>query len=212
MRKSPSTAHQVARPLAIEYLPIDSIRERETNSRVHRPEQVRAIANSICSFGFSVPVLVDDDNVLIAGHGRLAAAGLLDIRSVPAVRVSGLTEAQQRAFVIADNKLTDLSFFDKNKLRSEFSFLLGEDTGLAIQSTGFDIVEIDKILNADEAGGGGGGSACRRPRPSRSRAPAICGRWGPIMCCAAARSREKTWCGSWAARRSPSPLRIRPTT
>lgn len=138
-------------PLAIEYLPVHTIHERAENARVHKPTQVRKIADSIRSFGFVVPALVDDDNVLLAGHGRLAAAKLLGLRSVPVVRVSGLSEAQRRALTLADNKLTDLSWFDVKKLKTEFSFLSHEVPEFQLESTGFDIVEIDKLMGADQA-------------------------------------------------------------
>lgn len=148
IRTSPSTP---AKPLAVEYLPTAIIKDRAENARVHKPTQIRKIADSIRSFGFVVPALVDDENVLLAGHGRLAAAKLLGLRSVPVVRVSGLTEPQRRALTLADNKLTDLSWFDAKKLKAEFSFLSHEVPEFRLESTGFDIVEIDKLLNADEA-------------------------------------------------------------
>src|SRR5687768_4212980 len=82
------------------------------NARRHEPSQVAQIAASIEEFGFTVPVLADEGNVLVAGHGRVMAALELGLETVPVIRLKGLTEAQKRAYVIADNRLTELGGWD----------------------------------------------------------------------------------------------------
>src|ERR1700682_3750066 len=87
-----------------------------TASRVHSDKQVRQIAQSIESFGFNVPLLIDDEQKVIAGHGRLLAARRLGWDTVPAIRLSHLTESQRMAFLIADNRLTENSSWDERML------------------------------------------------------------------------------------------------
>ena len=137
---------------AVEYLPIGLIRERPTNSRLHKRFQIRKIADSVTAFGFVVPIAIDEGNMVLAGHGRLAAAKLLGLETVPTLRITGLTEAQKRAFTIADNKLTDLSAFEPEKLAAEFQFLIEANQVIALEATGFDMVEVDRLLNFDTAG------------------------------------------------------------
>jgi hypothetical protein len=110
------------------------------NSRTHSERQVEQIANSIREFGFLVPVLIDEKNGIIAGHGRVLAAKRLDMESVPCIQVSHLTETQKRAYIIADNKLTELGGWDQEILMQELNFLDAE--GFKIEMTGFDMSAI----------------------------------------------------------------------
>src|ERR1700735_3574658 len=89
----------------IENLPIGQLHSRPRNARTHSKKQIRQIAESIKRFGFTNPVLIGDDDEIIAGHGRVEAAKLLGLQTVPAVRLSHLDAAQRRAYIIADNKL-----------------------------------------------------------------------------------------------------------
>ncbi|HHU8759003.1 TPA: ParB/Srx family N-terminal domain-containing protein [Escherichia coli] len=91
--------------LKIEYLPVGKLLRYAKNSRTHSDEQVEQLVNSIREFGFTNPVLIDEKNELIAGHGRLAAAEILEMDKVPAIRLSNLSEKQKKAYRIADNKL-----------------------------------------------------------------------------------------------------------
>ncbi len=118
---------ELLKPLAIEYLPIQQLKQNPANARIHRQEQVRQIARSIKDLGFNVPVLVDQTNQLIAGHGRVEAARFLKMTEVPAVRLEHLTKAQQTAFAIADNKLTENAQWNKELLAENFKFLLESD-------------------------------------------------------------------------------------
>src|ERR1700722_19989907 len=95
------------RILAVEYLPIASLEPKAQNPRLHSDKQLHQIANSIKSFGFNVPVLVDTQLRVIAGHGRVLACKILGISEVPTIRLEHLSENQIRAFTIADNRLTE---------------------------------------------------------------------------------------------------------
>ena len=108
--------------MQIEMLPIEAIREYERNPRLNE-EAVQPVADSISAFGFRVPVIVDTDNVLVAGHTRLKAARQLDMTEVPAVRADDLTPEQIRAFRVADNKLHELSSWDVERLAAELGDL-----------------------------------------------------------------------------------------
>src|SRR6266436_5000824 len=90
--------------------PTHSLRPYAGNARTHSPKQIRQIARSIERFGFNNPVLVDDDDQIIAGHGRVEAAKLLNMKTVPTVRLSHLSQAEKKAYILADNRLVDLGF------------------------------------------------------------------------------------------------------
>ena len=89
----------------IEYLATSQLSPYPRNSRTHSKKQIRQIADSIRQFGFTNPLLIDSHNVILAGHGRLAAAKTLGLEQVPCVRLEGMTAEQKRAYVLADNKL-----------------------------------------------------------------------------------------------------------
>ena len=122
--------------LEIEYLPLEALARYERNARTHSAEQVTQLVASIQEFGFTNPVLVDGDNVLIAGHGRLAAAGELGMDQVPAIRLTGLTADQIRALRIADNQLALNASWDTELLAEELSDLERLDFDLDL--LGFD--------------------------------------------------------------------------
>lgn len=116
------------------------------NARIHSPQQVREIARSIKRFGFNNPVLVDRRNQLIAGHGRVEAAKLLGYKAVPTLRLDHMTEEEKRAYVIADNKLAEKAAWATEILAIEFQGLI--DLGFDVELTGFDVPEIEMILDA----------------------------------------------------------------
>ncbi|WP_353072427.1 ParB/Srx family N-terminal domain-containing protein [Tunturiibacter gelidiferens] len=99
--------------LEVTYLRTTSPKPDPRNPRVHSDKQVRQIAQSIESFGFNVPLLIDDQQMVIAGHGRLLPARRLGRETVPAIRLSHLTKSQRTAFLIADNRLTENSSWDE---------------------------------------------------------------------------------------------------
>ena len=117
------------------------------NSRTHSDEQIAKIAASIKEFGFLNPVIVDGDNGIIAGHGRVLAAQKLGIAEVPAVEANHLTDAQRRAYVIADNRLALDAGWDDEMLRIEFGDL--DADGFDLSATGFEADEIIKIVGDD---------------------------------------------------------------
>ena len=123
--------------LKIEYLNVDEIRPYENNPRKHDMEQIKKIADSITEFNFTNTVLIDENNVLLAGHGRLLATKKLKIENVPCVRITYLTESQKRAYRIADNNLTLLGDWDIDLLGLELKELSEQDLDFDIEVTGF---------------------------------------------------------------------------
>ena len=109
--------------LNIEYVKRDQLIPYINNSRTHDNNQVKQIAGSIKEFGFTNPILVDEDSGIIAGHGRLLAADLLGIDEVPTITLVGLTEAQRKAYVIADNQLALNAGWDLDSLKVEIDRL-----------------------------------------------------------------------------------------
>ena len=132
--------------LSITYLPIGALVANHRNSRTHSKQQIRQIAASIEMFGFTNPVLINIDNTVIAGHGRVLAAKLLGMTDVPTIRLEGLTDDQIRAYVIADNRLAERAGSDQSILAIELQHLLTIDNDFDITVTGFEIPEIDLIL------------------------------------------------------------------
>jgi hypothetical protein len=117
------------------------------NSRTHSEEQITQIAASIKEFGFLNPVIIDGENGIIAGHGRVMAAKKLGMIEVPAVEASHLTDAQRRAYIIADNKLALNAGWNDEMLRVEFAEL--EDMGFDLDLTGFSLDEIEALQDFD---------------------------------------------------------------
>jgi DNA modification methylase len=131
--------------LRVESIPIDRVLPYAANARTHPDEQVAQIAASIAEFGFNVPVLLDDAGVLIAGHGRVLAAKRLGLDAVPAIRLGHLTEAQARAYRIADNQIALNSGWDETLLAEELRALHADDMDLSL--LGFDQETLDRPLD-----------------------------------------------------------------
>ncbi len=139
----------------LEYLPVGSLRPWPKNARTHSRKQIRQMADSIRRFGFTNPVLVDRDNMILAGHGRVAAAGLLEMNDVPCIRIETMTAAEKRAYVIADNKLALNAGWDEEILSEELGALRATDLDFDVSLTGFSIAEIDNLIDGlapEEAG------------------------------------------------------------
>ena len=145
--KAPSSAPSLA-GLApkIELRRVADLRPDPRNARKHDPKQVARIAESIQRFGFNNPILVDGVGTVIAGHGRLAAAESLGLDAVPTLCLDHLSQAERRAYRIADNRLAELSSWDKGLLAIELGELQGLD--FDVELTGFDLGEIGLILDA----------------------------------------------------------------
>lgn len=136
-------------PDRIETWPIARLQPYAKNAKVHGADQVAKIAASMAEFGWTVPCLVGDDGELIAGHGRVLAATQLGLTDAPVIVLGHLTEAQRRAYRLADNKLTELGNWDEALLSAELQELLAEDYDVSL--IGFDDSELDALL----AGEGG---------------------------------------------------------
>lgn len=134
--------------LKIEYLPVGKLLRYAKNSRTHSDEQVEQLVNSIREFGFTNPVLIDEKNELIAGHGRLAAAEILEMDKVPAIRLSNLSEKQKKAYRIADNKLALNAGWDMQLLAEEVKELMDND--FDIDLLGFNDAELDEMLSDEQ--------------------------------------------------------------
>jgi ParB-like chromosome segregation protein Spo0J len=138
----------ISRDLAVEMRPVGVLKRNPRNARTHSPRQVKAIASSIKAFGFTNPVLVDDEGVILAGHGRFEAAKVLGLVEVPTLRIGDLNGAQKRAYVLADTRLAERAGWDRELLAvelGELSIML-PDLGLSVDLTGFEVGEIDRVL------------------------------------------------------------------
>ena len=134
--------------LSIEYKSVDDLIPYVNNSRTHSDEQVTQVAASIKEFGFTNPILIDENNGIIAGHGRLMAAKKLKLEQVPTITLEGLTDAQRKAYVIADNKLALNAGWDFDLLKIEIESLQEDDFKLDL--LGFDVDELNGILGFDD--------------------------------------------------------------
>lgn len=132
--------------LEIEYLPTGALRPYPRNARTHSKKQIKQIADSIRQFGFTNPLLIDKDQMILAGHGRLAAAELISMELVPCVRLDHMSSAQKKAYVLADNKLALNAGWDDELLALELKELLTIDEGFDFGITGFTIAEVDGLI------------------------------------------------------------------
>ena len=132
---------------AVELRPIGSLKKAKNNVRHHGHKQIIKLADQMRANGWTNPALIDEEGNVLAGHGRLLAAERLGLDKVPVIVISGLTIAQKRAVMIADNRLHDESSFDKRMLKLELEALALE--GIELETTGLDTLEIDKIMSLD---------------------------------------------------------------
>ncbi|APE44435.1 DNA methylase N-4 [Sulfitobacter alexandrii] len=130
----------------IEQIAIRDLTPWSRNARTHSKKQVRQIADSIRTFGFTNPVLIDETRTILAGHGRVEAAKLLGRAAVPCLRLDHMSEAEKRAYVLADNKLALNAGWDEDLLAAELGALMSSDLDFDIGITGFSIPEIDGVL------------------------------------------------------------------
>jgi ParB-like chromosome segregation protein Spo0J len=134
--------------LQVKMRSVEQLKPNLRNARRHSKKQIRQLADSITAFGFLVPVLIDDTGVVIAGHGRFAAAKLLGLQKVPVIEVAGLSEAKRRALALADNKIAANGGWDRKALANELSelgqILVLEELDITV--TGFTPIEIDNLI------------------------------------------------------------------
>ncbi|WP_036232633.1 site-specific DNA-methyltransferase [Marinobacterium litorale] len=136
---------------SVEHWPLQRLIPYARNARTHDDGQVSQIAGSIAEFGFVNPILVGDDNVIIAGHGRLMAAQQLGLETVPVIVLRHLTEAQRRALVIADNKIAENAGWNAELLKLELGDL--QDLGFDLDVIGFSDEELDELLGLEDESG-----------------------------------------------------------
>ena len=132
--------------LTIEHRPPGTLKPYGRNARTHSPKQIAEIAASIKAFGFNNPVLIDKDDGIVAGHGRVEAAKLLGLATVPTIRLEHLTEVQKRAYILADNKLAEKAGWDREILAIELQHLMQIEVDFDISVTGFEMPEIDVLI------------------------------------------------------------------
>jgi len=142
------------RDLAVEYRPVAALIPYANNARRHSPRQLRKLQASLRHYGWTNPILTDDAGNVVCGHGRLEAARLNGETMVPVISLGDMSEADRRAYIIADNRLAEDASWSKQLLRSELSGLI--ELGYEIELTGFDTFEIDGFINFDDSGAAGG--------------------------------------------------------
>lgn len=133
----------------VERIAIDELKPNSKNAKKHPEHQISLLAENIEEFGFTNPLLIDENNKVLAGHARLEAAKRLGLEYLPVVRLTHLSPAQKRAVAIADNKLAELGAWDFEILAEEFEFLTDRNSDITFDHriTGFDTADIDQILD-----------------------------------------------------------------
>src|SRR5579863_3584886 len=156
----------------VEDLPTGQLRPFPRNARTHSRKQIRQIAESISRFGFTNPVLIDGEDRILAGHGRVEAARELGMPTVPCLRVDHMTTAEKRAYVLADNKLALNAGWDEELLALELKELMEADIAFDLSVTGFSIAEIDGLVDGLAPEEEGDPADDRLPDPDR--VPSCC--------------------------------------
>jgi hypothetical protein len=178
VRKNPSAARQLAEAearalhekishMAIEWVPIDSIKSNPRNAKVHPEQQIVLLAENMRGFGVTQPILIDETNTILAGHARFAAERRLGLKEVPVIRRSNLSPQEKRALALADNKLAEFGRWNPEMLRLELKELTVDTGELSFDAAiiGFDTVELDEILGDD--------AAVARPDPADKVPPLV---------------------------------------
>lgn len=147
-----SDAATTVTSIDVQRVPIGTIRDNPRHARTHSKRQIQKIAESIKTFGFLNPILVDESRMVMAGHGRLQAAKLLKHTDIPTLRIEGLSEAKKRAYVLADNQLAKMAGWNMGLLAAELGELavLLPEIDLDVTITGFEAAEIDLLSRFDE--------------------------------------------------------------
>jgi DNA modification methylase len=137
---------ELSLPTTITRMPVVDLKLDPRNPRVHSERQIEQLAKSIKNFGFLWPVMIDGKRRVLAGHGRIAAAKRLGFQDVPTISVQHLSESQRRAFMIADNRLAEQASWDEKLLAEQFKELLEVDLDFDLEATGFEVGEIDVLI------------------------------------------------------------------
>lgn len=139
------------------FMAIDALIEYENNAKIHTPEQIEQICESIRQFGFLDPIAYGRDNIIVEGHGRLYAARKIGMGTVPVINVSHLDEAHQRAYILAHNKLTINTGFDPERYAAELAQICIELPDLPVIDLGINSIVMDQPLPPEPPSGGGEG-------------------------------------------------------
>lgn len=131
-------------------VPVRDLTPYGNNPRTHTKKQIRQIADSLTKFGWTNPILIDETGMILAGHGRLEAAKLLGKTEVPTIALADMSEAEKRAYIIADNRLAEKAGWDEELLAIEFQFLTEHIPDFDVEITGFDTGEIDVLLLGEQ--------------------------------------------------------------
>lgn len=123
---------------------VEELKPYEKNPRVHSEKQVLQLSESIKRFGFTVPILIDENNNIIAGHGRIEASKLLEIKEVPTIEIANLTDEEKKALIIADNQLTLNSNWNEQFLKEELNFL--KDRNFDLDILGFTNEQLESFF------------------------------------------------------------------
>ena len=135
----------VVTPRRIELWAVERLKPYARNARTHSAEQIDKIAASIATYGFNAPILVDSDDGIVAGHGRLEAAKSLGMTEVPVIVLDHLSEQQRQAYLLVDNRLSDLGGWDMDMLALEIETL--QEQGLVLEDMGFTEDELSQLLD-----------------------------------------------------------------
>jgi DNA modification methylase len=138
----------VSNDLKVSQLPVNDLKPYPNNARTHSKKHIEQLADSIRTFGFTNPILVDGECMVIAGHGRLEAAKLLGLKQVPIIRLADLDEEKIRAYILADNRLAEIAGWDNEILAGELQYLLELDLDFNIGVIGFETAEIDLLIES----------------------------------------------------------------
>jgi DNA modification methylase len=164
-----TSVDHLLRELTVTMRPVSELKPYEQNARTHSAKQIHQIAASISTFGFTVPVLIDGEDRIIAGHGRIAAARQIGLEYVPCIAIEDLTEDQKRAYVIADNRIAEQAGWDPDILKVELQHLTSVDLGFDVEVIGFETSEIDIVIDGGEVSDKGLekvlGRSARRKKP-----------------------------------------------
>ena len=134
---------------ALEMVPLASLRSNPNNARRHSRAQIEALARSISKYRTIIPIVVNGDGDIICGHARVAAARKLCMTAVPAIRADHLSPAQQRAFALAENRLSELACWDDEALAREIQFLNENDVAFDFSAIGFSADEVEIVLGGE---------------------------------------------------------------
>ena len=168
---TPKNSEHGSSDLSVVYRDPRSLKTYDRNARIHSKKQIAAIAKSIEAFGFTNPALIDRNGRIVAGHGRVRAAALLGISHIPTIVLEGLTEAQLRTYMLADNRLAEMAKWDKELVALELEYINELDLALDLTLSGFETPEIDLLLD---------GPATKSSDPAADKLPAMDFKTAPV--------------------------------